>query len=405
MKTINYKYKDINLDIKFSVDENTIWMNQNEIGNLFNKSKKTISEHINKIVQNSSSVRRDRTVASNGKTYEMSYFNLDVIEQVGNKIDPTFTKQFVNWCKEQLDKEMSQLIPIQSNIIRFEQDNVVIDVTVEPTEDTVYLSKDQIVMLFDTTRQTVEYHIENIYESCELDKGATCKEILQVQTEGSRQVTRTYIIYNLDLVLSIGFRINSKRGIIFRNWARKVLKNYSIKGYAINENRIATIEANYTYFRKDFEEMRLTVANLKEKLDKKENVKSIYYNGEIFDAYDYLCNLVRKANKYIFIIDPYVDETVLSILKNKLDEVKVNIITTSKCDLTDIDIDKYRLQYKDISITKTNNFHDRFIIIDNKELYVLGSSINRIGYHVSTIIKLEDKMFIEYLNKVYMGVN
>ena len=246
MKIIYYKNNDVSIDINFSIEENTVWMTQGDMALLFRKNGSSISRKIKELqwyfAKYPSTLAKNATVASNGKSYEMSYYNLEIIQLIGNKINPTFTNEFVSWCKEQLLELNRQELPNKSNIIRFEQDNIILDVTVEPIEDTVYLNKDQIVTLFGTTRQTIEYHIENIYESGELDKGATCKEILQVQTEGDRQVTRTFTLYNLDLVISIGFRVNSKLGVVFRNWARKVLKQYSIKGYALDDQRIKALE-------------------------------------------------------------------------------------------------------------------------------------------------------------------
>ena len=185
MKTITFKKDDINLDIRFPIEENTIWMNQSDIVILFRKSKASISKYVAKvdsyINENPSVVAKNETTATNGKSYQMSYFNLDVIEMVGNMIDPVFTKEFVNWCKEQLKKERNQIMPIQSNIIRFEDEGVVLDVRVIPEQETVFLSQEEIAHLFDTTSSNISKHIKNIYESCELDEKATVKEILTVQ--------------------------------------------------------------------------------------------------------------------------------------------------------------------------------------------------------------------------------
>ena len=169
MKTIHFTKQDISLDIRFSVEENTIWMNQNDIVILFRKSKSSISKYLAKINsyinQNPSSVSKNETVATDGKSYQMSYFNLDVIEMVGNMINPIFTKEFVNWCKEQLEKERNQIMPIESNIFRFEDDNVMLDVMVSPFDETVYVTQDQFALLFDTDKQNVSYHLSNIFSS------------------------------------------------------------------------------------------------------------------------------------------------------------------------------------------------------------------------------------------------
>ncbi len=118
----------------------------------------------------------------------------------------------------------NQFVDEESNIIRFNDGDLSIDVRIMPKEETVYLNKEELSILFETTRQNIEYHIANIYETNELEIGATCKEILQVQLEGNREVTRSVDYYNLDMIISISYRVNTKRGIAFRRWASNVLK-------------------------------------------------------------------------------------------------------------------------------------------------------------------------------------
>ena len=181
---IKYEAKDISLDIRFSKEENTAWMSQSEMAILFGASKYTISRRIKELssycIEKPSVVAKIATTGVDGKEYKTTHYNLDIIRQIGYKINPLFTDDFVSWVKDELKKLNNEFVPIESNIIRFDNGNVILDVTVEPKEDTVYLDKDQLVILFDTTRRNIEYHITNIIESGELDFAPTCKEILQV---------------------------------------------------------------------------------------------------------------------------------------------------------------------------------------------------------------------------------
>ena len=188
MKIIKFTKNDIELDIKFLEEENTIWMAQNEIAKLFYRDVRSINEQLLKIAKNESTFRNFRIVAQDGKTRNIKHYSLDIIKEVGYRIDPNFTNDFVSWCNNELEKLKTQNVPIQSNKVRFNNGLLELDVTIEPIENTVYLDKDQLVILFDTTRQNIEYHIANIYECGELEITPTCKEILQVQIEGNRAI-------------------------------------------------------------------------------------------------------------------------------------------------------------------------------------------------------------------------
>ena len=390
MKIITFTKNNISVDIKFSPEESTVWMSQNDMAILFNKGTHTINNHIRKIDENGATFHNLWIVAQDGKSREVKHYNLDVIRQVGYKIDPDFTNEFISWANKQLNGLNHQNVPIQSNIIRFNNGLVELGVTIDPVENTVYLDKEQLMILFDTTRQNIEYHIANIYECGELELTPTCKEILQVQMEGNREVTRSVLLYNLDLIISLGFRINNKRGIEFRQWANKVLQSYLYKGYAVDENRIKVIENNYLYLQKDIKEIKEVVNKHNALLARKEQKHIIFYKNHEFDAYDFLCNLIHQANKNIIIIDPYVDEVILSILKSKKDNVSVMVITTNKCTINETDISKFEKQYGKIQIQKIPTFHERNIFID-ETLYVLTSSINRLAHYQSMVIQVDSK--------------
>ena len=218
---IKFEDGDFSLDVNVSPNEETVWLNVHDLAHLFERDEKTIRKHINNALKEeciNSTVAKFATVQNEGNrkvTREIEYFNLDIITYVGYRVKSNRGIKFREWALttlEQLKTKNGSTKPL----IVFKHNEITLDVTVSPDEDTVWLTKDQITLLYETTRQNVEYHINNIYTQKELEEWATCKEILQVQNENNRLVTRTVNIYNLDMIISLGYRINSKNAIIFR---------------------------------------------------------------------------------------------------------------------------------------------------------------------------------------------
>ena len=406
MKILNFKHNDITLDVKFSPEENTVWLNQNDMAILFSCSKMNVSKHLKKILLNTPTVKsvvnQKFTTQSDGKTYNINHYNLDIIKEVGYKIKPSLTEVFINWCKEELEKDKYQLLPIQSNIIRFEEDNVVLDVRVSPQQYTVWLSLNQMSVLFDRDKTFISGHIADIFNEKELDESRTTAKNATVQIEGKRTVTRNITYYNLDVIISVGFRVTSNRGIVFRRWAIKTLSQYMIKGYSTDERRIALLEESYLTLKDDVKRVEKRMKAIEDNYKNSSEKEIVFYEGEVFDAYDFFCHLVHKANGALLLIDPYIDEVALSILKNKKRVVKAHIITTHRCKITIEDLNKYQDQYGEINIHIVKPFHDRFLSIDDSEHFLLGSSLNRVGAHFSAVVKLEDKTIIKSLEKTLL---
>ena len=192
-------------------------------------------------------------------------------------------------------------------IILYQPDERSTSMEVRIDDETVWLSQNQMVELFSSTRQNVSLHINNIFKEKELDQISTVKEYLTVQLEGSRKVKRKVILYNLDVIISVGYRVKSKRGTQFRIWANRILREYLLKGYAIN-HRIDKIEK--TLFEHDQKFDLLIRTNLPPH-------EGIFYDGQVFDAYIFVSDLIKSASKSIVLIDNYVDKTVLSLLSKR----------------------------------------------------------------------------------------
>ena len=197
----------IEMDIFVSPNEDTIWMSLDKIARLFGRDKSVVSKHIKNIIESNeleekSVVAFFATTAHDGKTYNVKYYNLDMVLVVGYRVKSKNLDIFYKWAKNTL-KSLKKY-EIMEPIIKFEYNNIVLDVNVSPSEETVWLSKEQLCLLFETTRQNLDYHINSIYAQNELEEGATCKKILQVQIENNRQVNRTISIFNLDMIISVG---------------------------------------------------------------------------------------------------------------------------------------------------------------------------------------------------------
>lgn len=262
-------------------------------------------------------------------------------------------------------------------IILYQPDNS-ISIEVRMEAETVWLNLNQMAMLFDRDKSVISRHIRNIYSEGELKKEATVAKNATVQMESGRQVMRQIEYYNLDVIISVGYRVKSLRGTQFRKWATSVLKEYLLKGYAIN-NRIEQLEQR--------------VAKAEEKIDffvrtSLPPVEGVFYNGQIFDAYVFATDLIKSANKSITLIDNYIDESVLLMLSKRKAKVSATIITRSDSKVSQLDIEKHNAQYSPIEIKVCDTIHDRFLITDN-EVYHIGASLKDLGKKLFAFSKLE----------------
>ena len=281
-------------------------------------------------------------------------------------------------------------------LVKFIDNELELEVSVSPKEETIWMSQEQIVKLFNTSKQNISLHISNILKSGELEY-STVKENLTVQYEGERKIKRKIKLYNLEMIISVGYRVNSKRGIEFRRWANKVLKEYLLTGYVINEERALVTNENYVRLINKVESLDERVSNIEKEYKPKEFKNSqIFYNGEFYDAYTLIQSIFEKATNEIIIIDNYIDRTILDRLVVKKKEVRVKIYTSINSKLIGRDIDTFNNQYGLLEVIYTTKVHDRYIIIDQNKLYHLGHSIKDLGNKIFSISELDSK-FIRVL--------
>lgn len=264
-----------------------------------------------------------------------------------------------------------------NEIILYQPDDAVkLEVRIE--DETVWLTQQQMAELFETTSQNITMHIRNLYKEGELDIEPTCKDFLQVRTEGNRTVKRIQKTYNLDVIISVGYRVKSLRGTQFRQWANRVLKEYLLKGYSVNQ-RVERLEQRMTETENKIEFFVRTALPL---------VEGIFYDGQIFDAYKFTSDLIRSANRRIILIDNYIDDTVLRILDKRKNNVSAKIYTKTICANLQLDLQRHNAQYEPIDIQEFADSHDRFLIIDST-VYHIGASIKDLGKKWFAFSKME----------------
>lgn len=285
--------------------------------------------------------------------------------------------------------------------VKFNNDSVEIDVTISPLEDTVWSSQEQMALLFNVNVPAVNKHIKNIISENELDEGSTVSKMEIVRYEGNRRVKRNINIYNLDMIISVGYRVNSVGGIKFRRWANKVLKEYLLKGYIINEERSLVTNENYVRLINKVESLDERVTNIEKEYKPKEFKNSqLFFDGEIYDAYTLIQSLFESANKEIVIIDNYIDRTILDRLVVKNSNVQVIIYTSINSRLLSRDIDAFNKQYGGLDVKYTTNVHDRYIIIDQSKLYHLGHSIKDLGKKIFSISESDNNLISVLLSNI-----
>jgi hypothetical protein len=249
-------------------------------------------------------------------------------------------------------------------------------------DETIWLTQAQIVNLFSSSKANVSEHIKNIYRIGELLSNATVRNFRIVQIEGGRKVIRRIDHYNLDIIISIGYRINSIRGTQFRIWANKVLKEYLLKGYAVNQ-RFERIENDVYYLKSKVDEFDFQI---KTNLPPQEG---IFYDGQTFDAHHFVSGLIKSAEKSIILIDNYIDESVLIILSKRKPGAKATIYTAAISEQFKLDIERFNAQYPEIELKIFKKSHDRFLIIDNQAVYHIGASLKDLGKKWFAFSKIE----------------
>jgi hypothetical protein len=260
--------------------------------------------------------------------------------------------------------------------------------------DTAWLTQAQIAELFGTNSQAITKHIKNICNTGELDKISTCSILEQVQHEGNRTVKRKTLHYNLDMIVSVGYRVNSINATLFRRWATKILRDYLLKGYSIN-NRMNRIEDNVEALKSRVDGIDLQINT------HLIPTQGVFFDGQVFDAYELASRIIRCAKQSIVLIDGYIDESAITHLAKKANGVKALLLTSNISNQLILDVQKANTQYGDFDLKQFTQSHDRFLIIDGgNEIYHIGASLKDLGKKWFAFSKLDMGSVASIINAV-----
>ena len=283
---------------------------------------------------------------------------------------------------------MNSIESQKGEIVMYQPDETIrLEVRVE--DETVWLTQQQMAELFNATKQNISLHINNIYDEGELERIATVKDYLTVQKEGKRMVKRRVNLYNLDVIISVGYRVKSIRGTRFRQWANRILKEYLLNGYSINQ-------------RFDYIERRLTATEQKIDFFVRSSLppmEGIFYDGQIFDAYAQIVSLIKQAKHSIVLIDNYINIDTLTMLSNRDTNVSATIYTRQLSQQQQLDVQRHNQQYPPIAINTCQHNHDRFLIIDDVA-YLFGASLKDAGKKLFAYIQMQETSPADLLSMI-----
>ena len=282
---------------------------------------------------------------------------------------------------------MANIEPSKGEIVMYQPDETIrLEVRVE--NETVWLNRQQMATLFGRDVKTIGKHVNNALHE-ELANVPTVANFAIVQNEGGRIVTRNVDFYSIDMIMSVGYRVKSEQGIMFRRWANQVLKDYLLKGYVVNQ-RITTLEHQ--------------VADLTDKVNffvrsSLPPVEGIFYDGQIFDAYAQIISLIKQAKRSIVLIDNYISADTLTMLSNRDANVSATIYTRQLSQQQQLDLQRHNQQYPPIAVNVCQHNHDRFLIIDD-EVYLFGASLKDAGKKLFAYIRMQETSAAELISNI-----
>jgi hypothetical protein len=278
---------------------------------------------------------------------------------------------------------------MKDEIVLYQLEKLATHLEVRVENDTVWLNRQQISALFDRDVKTIGKHIANVLQE-ELAGFSVVAKFAITASDGKTYQTEHY---NLDMIISVGYRVKSQRGIQFRIWANNILKDYLLKGYSLN-NRMNRIEDNVQNLMLKVNEIDLQINT------HSIPTQGVFFDGQVFDAYELTSKIIRSAKKSIELIDNYVDESVFVHLSKKNKNVTAIILTKSISKQLLLDVQKANAQYPTFVVRQFTQSHDRFLIIDQAEVYHLGASLKDLGKKWFAFSKMDKNSVSNILNAI-----
>ena len=280
-------------------------------------------------------------------------------------------------------------------IVKFVDNGFELEVNVSPKENTVWLSQAEMSLLFSRDISVISRHIKNVLSEGECDEKSNL-HFLQIPFSD-----KPTVLYSLDVIISVGYRVKSQRGVVFRRWATSVLKQYMLKGYAVDQARTLVTNDNYLSLLNLVTDMKSSQIKLEDRVEKLENkypelAGKVFYDGQMWDAVFCIEKLISKARQSIVLIDDYVDHQTLDMISRKQDKVSVILVTNDRnAKLTEKETMSFNEQFGSLEIRYSRKFHDRFLILDGEELYYCGASLKDAGRKVFAIGRIHDNEYLQ----------
>jgi len=276
---------------------------------------------------------------------------------------------------------------MNNEIILYQTGELTERIEVRLENETVWLSQDQMSNLFQRDQSVISRHIRNVFKEGELDEKSNMQKMHIANSD------KPIVYYNLDVIISVGYRVKSKQGTQFRIWATNVLRDYLLKGYALNQ-RMNRVENTVEQLASKVNEISFQI-----KSSEIPN-QGVFFDGQVFDAYELASKIIRSAKKNIVLIDNYIDESTLTHLSKKTKTVKVLLLTKTISKQLTLDVKKANEQYGNFEIKNFTKSHDRFLIIDHTEVYHLGASLKDLGKKWFAFSKLEKNSIANILKEI-----
>jgi len=276
---------------------------------------------------------------------------------------------------------------MNNEIILYQTGELTERIEVRLENETVWLSQDQMSNLFQRDQSVISRHIRNVFKEGELDEKSNMQKMHIANSD------KPIVYYNLDVIISVGYRVKSKQGTQFRIWATNVLRDYLLKGYALNQ-RMNRVENTVEQLASKVNEISFQI-----KSSEIPN-QGVFFDGQVFDAYELASKIIRSAKKNIVLIDNYIDESTLTHLSKKTKTVKVLLLTKTISKQLTLDVKKANEQYPNFELKPFTKSHDRFLIIDNTEVYHLGASLKDLGKKWFAFSKLEKNSIANILKEI-----
>ena len=413
-------FKGENYNILLEETNNSFYLSAKDCSRIFEKNITTIYRVLQKTnlpIKQEEIFAKNAKIFLEGKTKKIQYYHHAYLRSLDLVFETNVGQEFIDNVFNQSSLKQNQNF---DKIIIYNDDGMNFNINFSSNENTVWLNVETIAAMFGITERNVYYHIKNIYEEekeiadsitnfCNQNQKSVkysfsnLHEIIAQEKQvpliknGVPQ-NRSETLYNLNMILSIGYRTKTLKASKFRNWVSSVMNEYITKGYAINHDKVSMDIHLFNQMMNEHEQMKKDIQKIKEDILISPLKERIFYQGQTFDAYTFLIELLNKAQKSIIIIDGYFDTKGLQIISKTYNHVDLLLVVSSYAKIKNEEIEEFKNEYgREVELLLDNSFHDRFIIVDEYSCYHIGTSLNYMGNGTFAVIKCEDELQIRQL--------